>query len=1035
MRGVRSSGQLCLAMACVVVACGQSPEQQETGAASRQLAGKRVTRPTREGSGGLNPAQKEALARLSQLSERPLEVQIWERAGTLSALELDVPGSGEGSDPVASAQAFLKENALLWKLETLDPLRSKLVKTSAQCTRVVFQLHAADDLPVLNAALAIDVTSEGMIHRVVGRLSGDPLPNPKWSGALLEDQSSVWTLVRERLGDSLIGLPAPTRIWIDRFFMDSGGHELEPALLFGPSAEGKEGTEEKEKTEGETSPSVVVTEAGRVGRTFSSAANAGLDKQGCSLALPGLALPKVVVDPLTQTPTHVDLRALGGIATQGTSPELRALDLLVKQPLVRMFGSLEPRAHLDNARVSSNARGETVVHFRQVAQGMPVEGGHLSVVLNAAGSGLEVLGRFAYRATFAQQPTLQLASVRKKVVPALISEVCGEDWGCRKREAAQPAEIALVVLSSELVSGTRLPTGAARLAWRIDVAGRRTYWDAEATDDGTLYDYPTERDFTYTITKDGVVEISNPGSAGVGNVTPGIMPDPDAVAVAALLDPDANNPIENFYSVYGWQSFDNAGGALPIFVGQSRLAAWRPALGTAPNMLLLGPGWTQADVIAHEITHGVTQFSAGFVNTGEAGGLGESYSDVIASVIFPDAGGSTWLMGEASPMGVMRDMNAPELTCINNPSIPACFPGWRHAAEIDPSCVVDKWEPECRPHRYAGIPNLAAVLISDGGANGSSHRGLGRQKLGELAFRSLTSGLFGPNDRLLQHAVVLGKVCDDLAAANRAGFTFADCDHVRASLLQVGLSAPADYGWFRFSEQPAGFKVDQDYFTGLHLFRGCTIASHTMTGTDRTRTSSVTGTSLGQLLLDFGVWGVRFAQRGADTDATARSYSLHVWSEWYESGQVDVRDDFIFPPGVGSRDECLSPPVPPGSPPYHLRTLYSTARITQWASFFNGERGDVSVNDMLVMPPGCTVRQVAGVEYHHGLPYGAQQDFIDHTEHGYTVSRSAADPAELTTQVHWWHTGISSVSVRVAYTIQEDDGVDCSVPGGTQPLF
>ena len=1024
----RASRQLCIALACVVSACGQAPPQQETQAASRQFGAKRAPRePSRA---GLEPAQEEALARLVKLSQRPLEAQVWERAGTLSRLELDIPTSDKGSDPLAAAQAFLKENAALWKLTAIDRLRAKVVKTSARCSRVVFQLQGAGDRAVLNAALAVDVSSEGTVHRAVGRLSGEPLPDAKWSAALLEDEALVPAKVRAALAEPELGLPAASEVWLDRYFFDSGQHELRPALQFTSPTEldGK----------GEVSTSVVVSETGSVGIGFTSSKGSSLDEIGCEVSGPASVLPKVVVDPGTQTPTHVDLRASGGIPTQGSSPEQRAFDLLAKEPLLRMFGSLEPSAHLGRSQVTSNARGETVVHFQQLAQGLPVEGGHLSVVLSAAGFGLEVFGRFAYRPLFATRAALSLASALKEAVPAVIAQVCGDDSACRKEEAARAPTTELVVLSSELVSGTRLPKRAARLAWKIDVAGRTTYWDAEATAAGSLYAYPTEREFNYTISKGNQIEIENPGTGGSGIATAGITPDPDSVAVAALLDPDVNNPIEAFFAARGWRSYDNAGGQLRVFVrhGQSRQANWSPASDGIPDRLLLGPGWTQSDVIAHEFTHGVTQYSAGFVNFGEPGGLGESYSDVIASVIFPDTPAlDTWLMGEASPLGAYRDLRTPELNCSNNPGLSNCFPGWRHYAQIDPGCAGNEDEPWCKPHRYSGIASLAAVLISDGGTPGSSHPGVGRAKLGELAFRSLTSGLFGPHDRLLQHAVVMGQVCDDLAAVGRAGFTFADCDHVRASLLQVGLAAQVDYGWFRFPQTPGGFRTNQAYFSGQRLFRGCTISSHTLTATDPARTSSVTGTDMASLAIDLGVWGVRFTQRGADTDPTDRSYTLRVWSQWYESGQVDVRDDWFLPPSVRSRGECLLPPVPPGSPPNHLRTLYSTAVVAHWAVFLDGGRGDVEVNSTSRLPLGCAIQRVAGIEYHHGVTQSGASQMLDHSEHGFTVSRSTADTADLTTRVHWWHTGISGVFVRVAYTIQEDDGVDCAVPGALQQSY
>jgi Zn-dependent metalloprotease len=76
-----------------------------------------------------------------------------------------------------------------------------------------------------------------------------------------------------------------------------------------------------------------------------------------------------------------------------------------------------------------------------------------------------------------------------------------------------------------------------------------------------------------------------------------------------------------------------------------------------------------ADVIGHELTHGVTQYTAGLLYDGQSGALNESFSDVFGSAIEQamdgkDAGNADWLIGDGI-MGptlygeALRSMKAP----------------------------------------------------------------------------------------------------------------------------------------------------------------------------------------------------------------------------------------------------------------------------------------------------------------------------------------------------------------------------------------
>ncbi len=138
---------------------------------------------------------------------------------------------------------------------------------------------------------------------------------------------------------------------------------------------------------------------------------------------------------------------------------------------------------------------------------------------------------------------------------------------------------------------------------------------------------------------------------------------------------------------------------------------------------------TGLDVCGHEITHGLTNFTAGLAG-GEAGALNEGFSDIFGTTIekFARPLQNDWIMGaEIMPSGAgIRDMSNPK-----NLGQPNCYLGVN-------------WDPNLEPHQDNGPCIYWYYLLSQGGSgtndlgNVWNVTGITITKAQLIAFRTLT---------------------------------------------------------------------------------------------------------------------------------------------------------------------------------------------------------------------------------------------------------------------------------------------------------
>ncbi len=140
------------------------------------------------------------------------------------------------------------------------------------------------------------------------------------------------------------------------------------------------------------------------------------------------------------------------------------------------------------------------------------------------------------------------------------------------------------------------------------------------------------------------------------------------------------------------------------------------------------------DITAHEIQHGITQFTAGLIYENQSGALNEAFSDIFACMVDRD----DWTVGEGVTLkgqGYLRNLANPELgfPALGKP-LPSKMSEYRNL-------------PNTKSGDYGGvhinmsIPSRAAYLMAEGLTAEGTGTSIGREKTEKIFYRALTTYL------------------------------------------------------------------------------------------------------------------------------------------------------------------------------------------------------------------------------------------------------------------------------------------------------
>ncbi|MGH9201629.1 MAG: M4 family metallopeptidase, partial [Vicinamibacterales bacterium] len=437
-----------------------------------------------------------------------------------------------------------------------------------------------------------------------------------------------------------------------------------------------------------------------------------------------------------------------------------------------LFGLEGSPSELGLERTTTTEDERSVVRFQQRYNGIPVFGGEVIVQLDRDRNIVSTTGKVLPQPRLGTRPTITSATAARTA-----REAAAAAHGVALQDlVVEPP--ALWIYSETLVGPRR---GAPILVWRTEVTSidslpirELVLVDAHRGSVALQFNQAetARQRLTYTANNSSalpgtlVCDESNPTCAGG-----------DAHATSAHIY--AGDTYDFYLSNHGRDSYDGLGAALRSTVHYS--FGYSNAFWTGTQMVYGdGAGFALADdVVGHELTHGVTEYTSNLFYYYQSGAINESFSDMWGEFVDltngrgNDASNVRWLMGEdVTGLGAIRSMsNPPAFGDPDRIMSPLYYLGTGDGGGV---------------HTNSGVNNKAAFLMVDGGTfNGHTITGLGILKSAKIYYEAQTNLLTSGSDYGdLYNA--LFQACNNLIGTS--GIVPADCQEVREAALAVEMN-------------------------------------------------------------------------------------------------------------------------------------------------------------------------------------------------------------------------------------------------------
>ena len=433
------------------------------------------------------------------------------------------------------------------------------------------------------------------------------------------------------------------------------------------------------------------------------------------------------------------------------------------------FGVRDQRRQLELDDKSTEPRGSSWVRLQQLHEGVPVLGGQLVVNLDRDRNLNSVSGELLPQSSLGVEPGIGRAEARDTAIVVVAKDDGAEPGQFR---AVRPE---LRVYDSRLLGGPGLD--APRLVWETEVTAKGRPMRELVLVDARLGSVALRFD---QIAHGKDREVCDAGNADAEYpCTPVLAERSEGEAATGNSDVDdaydfSGDTYDFFSDRFGRDSLDGNGMELLSTVRycpSGEPCPYENAYWDGAQMVY-GEGFSAADdVVGHELSHGVTEFSSHLFYYYQSGAINESLSDVFGEFVDltngtgSDSAGDRWLLGEDIPgIGAIRDMADP--TSFGDPD-----------RMTSPNYTADAGEGDAGGvHTNSNVNNKAAYLMADGDTfNGQTVSGLGIDKVARIYYEVETAMLTSAAD-YADLASGLGQACSNLVGTD--GITTGDCDEV-----------------------------------------------------------------------------------------------------------------------------------------------------------------------------------------------------------------------------------------------------------------
>lgn len=443
----------------------------------------------------------------------------------------------------------------------------------------------------------------------------------------------------------------------------------------------------------------------------------------------------------------------------------------VKNQFAPYFGIKDPAAQLSVRRDTFPDVNHQSIRYQQRHHGIPVVAGEL--VANLHDQQLTAMSGEVSEITLTDVTPLVTAEQASEIAKVAVAKWYGLNIHTLVATAPE-----LSIYDPSLVTGSDAPQA---LTWKLSVSP------------SYLSDI---NEFLLVDAKSGIIKLHfsqidtalsrETYTANFAEILPGTLVCNESDPTCSAGDNDARNAHRyaedtyNFYfDHYGRNSLDGNGMTIRSTVNFGTLgnAFWA---GAPYNQIAYGPGFSVADdVVAHELTHGVTENTSNLFYYYQSGAINESLSDVWGEFVDltnnsgTDTPSVRWLVGEDVPgISAIRNMQNP--TMLSDPD--------RMTSPFYYSGIADN----AGVHINSGINNKAVYLMVDGDSfNSHVITGIGITKVAQIYYEVQTNYLTSGSDYLdLYYA--LNQACQSLIGVS--GITASDCNEVKNATEAVEMN-------------------------------------------------------------------------------------------------------------------------------------------------------------------------------------------------------------------------------------------------------